>query len=102
MALIDEIKLRKKIVRETLKLLHSLSSQRISDSDYRASIIFMDFKTAFMNSELTERQVDVINYLYVEDLPREDVADKMNVSRRMLYYTEEEAIEEIAKHLKGV
>lgn len=97
----DEMKSKMRIVKETLKLLHILSYDCYSESNYRASVIFMDLKEAITDARLTSRQLDAITYVYVDDNTRSVASERLGVSRKTLDKIETTAIEEIAKYYRG-
>lgn len=96
----DDMETRKRIVKESLKLLHILSISRYGDTDYKAAVVFLDIKNALEKAKLTDRQIEIITLVYIEDMSRVDVAERLGVSQQSISKTEEKAIEEIARHLR--
>jgi RNA polymerase sigma factor (sigma-70 family) len=69
---------------------------RFLRGDYDACNMLIDFMDSVENSNLTERQRQVLNLVFMQDLRQQDVAEMLNVSQQAVSDHISNAVKKIA------
>lgn len=65
-----------------LTQLHRVRESRFLRGDYDASIMLIDFCQALADTNLTQRQRQVITYVFIFDLTQTEVAKNLSISQQ--------------------
>jgi predicted DNA-binding protein YlxM (UPF0122 family) len=75
-----------------------IKSSMYFQGDYNALIMLVDFEIALLDSKLTERELFVLIEVFIKDIKRVDVAEKLGVTKQTIQTLITRATEKIARY----
>lgn len=75
-----------------------IKSSMYYNGDYDALIMLVDFEKALMESKLSEKELQVLTLVFIQDMKRVDVAKMFNVRKQTVQSWLKRAVEKIASY----
>lgn len=88
-------------VGKLLRDFNGLSARRYDKADYAASDIIIDLLAAIHDANLTDRQLEAVNLVYIEDLTQEKAGERMGVTQQAVQMFVDGALKRIAAVYKA-
>lgn len=81
-----------------LNNIHRIRAMRFERADFDACNMLIDFRRALWESGLTERQRQVLFFVFEMDMTQQEVADMLGITQQAISFHVKEAIERIAEY----